>query len=552
VSTSVQAMSEGAGIDRAHRRVIIGATVGTVFEWYDFFVYGALATVLSKQFFQGVNATTSLIFALMAFGAGTAIRPLGALVFGRLGDMTGRKYTFLITITVMGLCTAALGVLPTYSQVGVLAPILLVSLRLLQGLALGGEYGGAAIYVAEHAPPGRRGYYTSWIQLSGSIGLIISLLVVLATRFVLRDQFETWGWRIPFLLSLILLAISVYIRLQLEESPVFRDIQRTGRISTRPLSDSFGRWANIGLMLRILFGMMAGEAVVSYVIMVYVLFFLTQTLKLDPLNANLLLAAGLAMAVVMYIGCGRLVDRIGRKPVFVAGCLLSALTFFPIFKALTFYVNPAVAAAVATSPVTIVADPKECSFQFDPVGKARFSSSCDIAKTALTTANVSYSNEAATPGSVAQVRIGQRRITSFDGNAMDAGALKQQGAAFRSEVMQALSAAGYPARADPARVNYPMAFLLLCALQALGVMAYGPLAAWLVELFPPRIRYTSMSLPYNIGVGWFGGFLPSIAFAINAYTGNIYSGLWYPVIVAAISAVICIVALPETRGLAAE
>ncbi len=545
-------MSVSAGVDRAHRRVIIGATVGTVFEWYDFFVYGALATVLSRQFFQGVNATTSFIFALMAFGAGTAIRPLGAIVFGRLGDMAGRKYTFLITIVVMGLCTASLGVLPTYAQVGVLAPVLLVSLRLLQGLALGGEYGGAAIYVAEHAPAGRRGYYTSWIQLSGSIGLILSLLVVLGTRLALRDQFEVWGWRIPFLLSLVLLAISVYIRLQLEESPVFREIQRTGKVSRRPLRESFGSWRNIALMLRILFGMMAGEAVVSYVIMVYVLFFLTQTLKLDALNANLLLAAGLAVAVLMYIGCGWLIDRVGRKPVFLAGCLLSALTFFPIFKALTFYVNPAVALAQQTQPVTVVADPRECSFQFDPVGKARFTSSCDIAKTALATANVSYGNEAAAPGSVATIRVGQTAIAAFDGRTLDPVSFKARTGSFKAELNNALAQAGYPTRAHPARVNWPMAFLLLCALQALGVAAYGPLAAWLVELFPPRIRYTSMSLPYNIGVGWFGGFLPSIAFAINAYTGNVYSGLWYPVIVAGASAIICIFFLPETKGSAAE
>ncbi len=543
---------DGTGIDRAHRRVIVAASLGTVFEWYDFFLYGALAVVLSKHFFSGVNETTAFIFSLLAFAAGFAVRPLGAIIFGRLGDLAGRKYTFLITIVLMGVSTALLGVLPTYADVGVLAPILLITLRLLQGLALGGEYGGAATYVAEHAPPGQRGYYTSWIQLTGTAGLALSLIVVLICRFVFGEHFETWGWRVPFLTSLILLAISVYIRLQLAESPVFKAMQREGTLSRQPLTDSFGKWANLKVVLQALFGVMAGQAVIAYVSMVYTLFFLTQALKVDALHANLLVVGAMVVVTPLYIVFGRLADRIGRKPVIMAGCLLTAFTLFPIFKGLTYYANPAVAAAQQTSPVVVMANADDCTFQFDPVGKARFTSSCDVAKSALARSSIPYANEAAPPGSIAKVRVGNTIIDSFAGSALDAATFQTQSTAFRTDLDAALTAAGYPNHADPVRANYFMVFVLLTVLSVYAVMTYAPVAAWLVELFPPRIRYTSMSLPYHIGLGWFGGFLPSIAFAITAYTGNIYSGLWYPVIVVVMCLIVGTLFLRETKGVAAE
>lgn len=540
------------GIDRAHRRVILASSLGTMFEWYDFYLYGSLAAIMSKQFFAGVNETTAFIFALLAFAAGFAVRPFGAAIFGRLGDMTGRKHTFLITIVIMGIATALVGVLPTYASIGVAAPVFLITLRLLQGLAVGGEYGGAATYIAEHAPPGRRAYYTSWIQITATAGMILSLLVILGCRWLMGPEFETWGWRVPFLLSIILLCISVYIRLQLQESPVFHEMRAGGKLSKQPLRDSLGNWANLKLILLALFGAMAGQAVVGYVSLVYMNLFLTQTLKVDAATANLLVAGALLAACPFYVVCGKIADRIGRKPLVVVGCVIAALTFFPIFRGLTHFANPQIEAAQAAHPVTVVADPGQCSFQFDPVGGARFTSSCDIAKTAVAGLRVPYSNEAAAPGSVASVKIGEVSIAAFDGTTLEPDEFRARSGQFRQEVSRTLSDAGYPASADPQRIDYAMVFLLLFVLSVLGVMTYGPIAAWLVELFPARIRYTSMSLPYHLGNGWFGGFLPSIAFALIAYTGNIYSGLWYPVVVCLMTTVVGTFLLRETNGIEAK
>jgi MFS family permease len=543
--------TKAPGIDRAHRRVILASSLGTMFEWYDFYLYGALAAVMGKHFFTGVNETTAFIFALLAFAAGFAVRPFGAIVFGRLGDLAGRKHTFLLTIVIMGVATALVGVLPTYETIGVAAPIILITLRLLQGLAVGGEYGGAATYIAEHAPPGQRGYYTSWIQITATAGMILSLAVVLACRWIIGPEFDVWGWRVPFLLSIILLVISVYIRLQLEESPVFKEMRSTGKLSKAPLREAMGEWKNVKLVLLALFGAMAGQAVIGYVNLVYMNLFLSQTLKVDATTSNLLVVGALTLAAPLYIVVGKLADRIGRKPTVVIGCLIAAATFFPIFKGLTYYANPAIAEASATSPVIVVADPQECSFQFDPVGGAKFTTSCDVAKSALASMRVPYSNEPASSGAIGHVKVGETTIASFDGSALPAAEFAARSGAFKTELAQALTAAGYPPSADPANINYLMVFLLLFVIAVLGVLTYGPIAAWLVELFPARIRYTSMSLPYHLGNGWFGGFLPSIAFAMIAYTGNIYSGLWYPVIMCLITFVVGTFFLRETNGVEA-
>ena len=539
------------GIDRAHRRVIVAASLGTLFEWYDFYLYGALSANISKQFFSGVNETTGFIFALLAFAAGFAVRPFGALAFGRLGDLAGRKHTFLITIVIMGVATALVGVLPSYAAIGVAAPIILITLRMLQGLAVGGEYGGAATYIAEHAPPGQRAYYTSFIQITATAGMVLSLIVILACRWWFGPAFEAWGWRVPFLMSIILLCISVYIRLQLEESPVFREMRAQGRLSKSPLRESIGRWSNLQLVLLALLGAMAGQAVIGYVALVYMNLFLAQTLKVEASTANLLVAGALAAATPFYLLCGKIADRIGRKPQVILGCLIAALTLFPIFRGLTHYANPQIDTAATSHPVVVVAAPSECSLQFDPVGSTRFTSSCDVAKTVVAGLRVPYVNEAAPEGTPAVVKVGEHCITAFDGATLPAAEFKARSAALREEVSQALKEAGYPASADPAQISYLPVFVLLFALSILGVMTYGPIAAWLVELFPARIRYTSMSLPYHLGNGWFGGFLPSIAFASIAYTGNIYSGLWYPVIVCAMTVIVGTFFLRETRGVEA-
>ena len=539
------------GIDRAHRRVIFASSLGTVFEWYDFYLYGSLAALISKQFFSGVNETTGFIFALLAFAAGFFVRPFGALVFGRLGDLMGRKHTFLITIVIMGSSTFLVGCLPSYQSIGVAAPIALVVLRLLQGLALGGEYGGAATYVAEHAPEGRRGLYTSWIQTTATLGLFLSLLVILGCRMATGDDFEKWGWRIPFLLSSVLLAVSVYIRLQLHESPLFQSMKDEGTLSKAPLTEALGEWSNLKLVLLALFGATAGQAVVWYGGQFYALFFIEKILQVASTQANLIVAAALLLGTPLFVVFGSLSDRIGRKRIVLAGMVLAAVTYFPVFKGITHYANPALEAAVAAHPVTVIADPADCSFQFDPVGKKTFSESCDVAKTALAKAGVPYLNEAAPAGTVASVRIGVGSdvvvVPSFRGEAMPKADFKPAAEAFGTALKQELKAAGYPGKADLAQVNYAMVVALCTWLMVLVAMVYGPIAAWLVELFPARVRYTSMSLPYHLGNGWFGGFLPTISFALVAASGNIYQGLWYPIIVAAVTAVIGAFALQETH-----
>ena len=539
----------GVAARGSNRLVIAGASAGTVFEWYDFYLYGSLASFLTEQFFSGVNATTGYIFALLAFAAGFAVRPFGALVFGRLGDLWGRKNTFLVTMALMGLSTFAVGLLPSYGKIGVAAPVALILMRLIQGLALGGEYGGAATYVAEHAPPGKRGLYTSWIQTTATFGLFLSLIVIIFVRTRLgEDAFKAWGWRIPFLASAVLLAVSLWIRLRLNESPVFQQMVAEGSTSKAPLTESFARWPNLKLVLLALAGLTAGQAVVWYTGQFYSLFFLEKTLKIEGVLTNELVALALLLGTPFFVVFGWLSDRIGRKPIILAGCLLAVLTYFPIFKAITAAANPQLAAASASAPVTVVADPADCAFQFDPVGKKTFASSCDLAKSALANAGVSYANQAAPAGSVAVVRIGQTDVPSFRGELLPAAELKTQKAAWTKQLGAALKTAGYPAKADAAKVNRPLVVGLLWLLVIYVTMVYGPVAAALVEMFPARIRYTSMSLPYHIGNGWFGGFLPTTAFAMVAATGNIYYGLWYPVVVAAFTVVVGVFFLKEMRG----
>ncbi|MDH1012893.1 MFS transporter [Pseudomonas nicosulfuronedens] len=536
------------GVTKEERKVIFASSLGTVFEWYDFYLYGSLAAIIAKHFFAGVNETTAFIFALLAFAAGFAVRPFGAIVFGRLGDMIGRKHTFLITIVIMGVSTAVVGLLPAYATIGVAAPIILITLRLLQGLALGGEYGGAATYVAEHAPKGKRGFFTSWIQTTATLGLFLSLLVIMACRTVLgTEAFEAWGWRIPFLLSILLLIISVYIRLQLAESPVFMKMKEEGKASKAPLTESFGRWDNLKVVIMSLLGGTAGQAVVWYTGQFYALFFLLQTLKIDPQTANLLIAGSLLLGTPFFVFFGSLSDRIGRKKIIMTGCILAALTYFPIFHGLTQFGNPDVFAAQEKNPVTVVADPNACAFQFDPVGKAKFVSSCDMAKSLLAKRAIPYENLKAETGAVAQVHIGDKVIASFEGAGMPAAEFKVQSEVFTAQLAASLKEAGYPEKADPSKINHLMMLVLLTILVIYVTMVYGPIAAWLVELFPTRIRYTSMSLPYHIGNGWFGGFLPTVAFAMVAATGDIYYGLWYPIVIAVMTAVLGILFLPETK-----
>ncbi|MES2341342.1 MAG: MFS transporter [Pseudomonadota bacterium] len=529
--------------------VIAGASVGTVFEWYDFYLYGSLAGFITQHFFSGVNETTGYIFALLAFAAGFAVRPFGALVFGRLGDLWGRKNTFLVTMLLMGLSTFAVGLLPGYDQIGVAAPVALIVMRLIQGLALGGEYGGAATYVAEHAPPGKRGLYTSWIQTTATLGLFLSLIVILAVRTSLGEEvFKAWAWRIPFLVSVLLLAVSLWIRLRLHESPVFQKMIDEGTTSKKPLTEAFGEWGNLKLVILALAGLTAGQAVVWYTGQFYALFFLEKMLKLDGALANTLVAFALILGVPFFVVFGWLSDKIGRKPIILLGCLLAALTYFPIFKGLTAAANPALAAATASAPVTVIADPADCAFQFDPVGKTAFTSSCDVAKSALATAGVSYSNQAAPAGTLAVVKVGAVEVPSLDGTKLPKAQFAAAKTAWAKTLTTALSDAGYPAKADSALVHKPAVVGLLFLLMFYVTMVYGPIAAALVEMFPAKIRYTSMSLPYHIGNGWFGGFLPTTAFAMVAATGNIYYGLWYPIVIAAVTVVVGVFFVKEMRG----
>jgi MFS family permease len=528
------------------KKVIFASSLGTVFEWYDFYLYGSLAGIIAKQFFSGLDPTSAFIFALLAFAAGFIVRPFGALVFGRLGDMIGRKYTFLVTILIMGLSTFIVGVLPSYASIGVAAPVILIGLRLLQGLALGGEYGGAATYVAEHAPHGKRGAYTAWIQTTATLGLFLSLMVILGTKTYIGDkEFADWGWRVPFIVSIALLAVSVWIRLSMNESPAFKRMKEEGKTSKAPLSESFGQWKNLKIVILALVGLTAGQAVVWYTGQFYALFFLTQALKVDIATANILVAISLVIGTPFFIVFGSLSDKIGRKPIIMAGCLVAALTYFPLFKALTEAANPDLAKAQASSKVVVTADPNECSFQFNPTGTAKFTSSCDIAKQVLAAGSVSYDNVVGS--GAAKISIGDKVIESFSAKGLPADEAKKKDAEFKKSVSEALKAAGYPAKADPAKMNYPLIIGILTLLVIFVTMVYGPIAAMLVELFPTRIRYTSMSLPYHIGNGWFGGLLPTTAFAIVAQTGNMYNGLWYPIVIAAGTFVIGMLFVKETK-----
>jgi MFS family permease len=550
---------------QSERKVIIASSLGTVFEWYDFYLYGLLATIISAQFFSGVNETTGFIFALAAFAAGFAVRPFGAIFFGRIGDLVGRKNTFLVTMGLMGLSTFVVGLLPSYASIGVTAPILLIVMRLIQGLALGGEYGGAATYVAEHAPNEKRGLYTSFIQTTATLGLFAALLVVIGTRTYLGEAaFKGWGWRVPFLISIVLLAVSMWIRMQLAESPVFQKMKDEGTTSKAPVTEAFGQWKNGKWVLIALLGAVAGQAVVWYTGQFYALFFLEKMMLVDGATTNILIAIALAIGTPFFILFGWLSDKIGRKYIILGGCALAVVTYFPVFHALSNAANPALAQAAISSPVTVTVNDADCSFQFDPVGKNKFDSrSCDIAKSYLAKNAVSYRSIEALAGSVARVTIGDKVIVAPDPASLSgddkAAAIKKFGA----EVIGSLEDAGYPVRenpaaakdskapklmlhADPAQINKPMVVLILFYLVLLVTMVYGPIAALLVELFPSRIRYTSMSLPYHIGNGWFGGFLPTTAFAMVAATGDIYYGLWYPIVIAGLTVVAGLLFLPET------
>ena len=534
------------------KKVVFASSLGTVFEWYDFYLYGSLAAIIAKQFFSGLDPSAAFIFALLAFAAGFLVRPFGAIFFGRLGDMIGRKYTFLVTIMIMGASTFIVGILPNYATIGVAAPVILIALRLLQGLALGGEYGGAATYVAEHAPHGHRGAFTSWIQTTATLGLFLSLLVILGTRSSMPEaDFSAWGWRIPFIVSILLLATSVYIRLSMNESPAFQKMKAEGKTSKAPLSESFGEWKNLKIVILALFGLTAGQAVVWYSGQFYALFFLTQTLKVDATTANLLIAASLLIGTPFFVVFGSLSDKIGRKPIIMLGMLLAVLTYLPVFQALTKAANPDLAAAQASAKVVVYQDPAQCSFQGSPIAREiDFKSSCDVAKRYLAQNSVSYSNEVAPTGSQAKVVVGAVEILAPNGTVVnskfDEDSVKAI-ADFKKELGAALKEAGYPAKADPAKMDKVTMTIILTYLVILVTMVYGPIAAMLVEMFPTRIRYTSMSLPYHIGNGWFGGLLPTTAFAIVAQTGDMYSGLWYPIVVAGVCFVIGMIFVKETK-----
>jgi hypothetical protein len=550
-----KARPASGAMTREERKVIFASSLGTVFEWYDFYLYGSLAAIIAKQFFSGLDPTSAYIFALLAFAAGFLVRPFGAIFFGRLGDMIGRKYTFLVTILIMGSSTFVVGLLPSYATIGMAAPVILIALRLLQGLALGGEYGGAATYVAEHSPQGKRGAYTSWIQTTATLGLFLSLLVILGVRNGMGEKdFGEWGWRIPFLVSIILLAVSVWIRLSLNESPAFQKMKSEGRTSKAPLTESFGQWKNLKIVILALLGLTAGQAVVWYCGQFYALFFLTTIAKVDITTANLFIAASLLIGTPFFIVFGSLSDKIGRKPIIMAGCLIAAVTYFSVFPMLLKYSNPALLAAQQASKVTVTADPAQCSFQGSPIAREiDFSSSCDIAKRALATSFIPYENKAGAAGTPATVSIGDKVFTAPTAtlneqrHGFSADSAKAIGE-FKKGVGDAAKAAGLTASADPAKMNKGMVLLILVFLVVLVTMVYGPIAAMLVELFPTRIRYTSMSLPYHIGNGWFGGLLPTTAFAMVAATGDIYYGLWYPVIVAAGTFVIGTLFIRETKN----
>jgi predicted MFS family arabinose efflux permease len=529
--------------------VLSASAAGTVFEWYDFFIFGSLLSIITRHFFASAGETQGYIFALLTFAVGFAVRPFGGLVFGWFGDRTGRKRAFLVTIVIMGLATFAIGLLPDTAAIGSLAPYLLIALRILQGFAVGGEYGGAAIYVPEHAARDKRGAATGWIQVAATVGLFLALTVILTTRTLMHESaFADWGWRIPFLLSLILLAISIWIRLKLDESPAFQALKDAGTTSRAPLSETFLRWQHLRIVLVVLIGLLMGQGVVWYTAQFYTQFFLEHVMRVEPRLVNLLILSVTVLSALLHIFFARLSDRVGRKPIMLFGLALAAVSFVPGFQLLATAVNPGLTEAIARAPVTVFAAPDDCSFQFDLIGKATFSSSCDIAKSTLANLGVPYSNEAIAPGELARIRIGTVTLSSVDGTVLASSALATAQKNFAAEVKPALTRAGYPAAAVSARVDIPLAIGLLLIFVIAAAALYGPQAATLVELFPTRIRYSALSLPYHLGVGWFGGFLPPIAFAIVAATGNLYAGLWYPVSIAAIGFVVTLLFLPETRG----
>jgi MFS family permease len=549
MSTSVAANVAGAKtapMTKEERKVILASSLGTVFEWYDFYLYGSLAAVIGLKFFSMYDESTRNIFALLAFAAGFLVRPFGALVFGRLGDLVGRKYTFLVTIVIMGASTFVVGILPTSDQIGVLAPIALIVLRMLQGLALGGEYGGAATYVAEHAPNGRRGFYTSFIQITATAGLFLSLIVILSTRSIVGEAaFADWGWRVPFLVSVVLLGISVWIRMQMQESPAFKKMKEEGTGSKAPLGEAFGQWKNAKIALFALLGLVMGQAVVWYTGQFYALFFLGSVLKVDGFTTNMLIAWSLILGSGGFVFFGWLSDKIGRKPIILGGCLIAAVTYFPLFSLMSAEANPSLTNAHRNITTVVEVDKSTCSFQFNPTGTARFTQACDITKSSLARLSVNYSVEDKPGQSVARVRVGNQTVSSDQPN-------------FAAALAAAVTAAGYPAASNPTVVKMSGPFdifreqpaVLIGILTILVIyvtMVYGPIAAALVELFPTRIRYTSMSLPYHIGNGWFGGLMPATAFAIIAQTGDVYAGLWYPIIIALATVVIGFFLVPETK-----
>lgn len=567
---------------REEKKVILASSAGTIFEWYDFYLYGSLAAIIGAQFFSHYPEATRNVFALLAFAAGFLVRPFGALVFGRLGDLIGRKHTFLITIVIMGLSTFLVGVLPNYDSIGWLAPVILVALRMAQGLALGGEYGGAAIYVAEHAPQNRRGFYTSFIQTTATLGLLLSLVVILFTQIYVNanypevilasgakvSAFAAWGWRIPFIASVVLLAISLYIRLQMKESPAFQKMKEEGTLSKAPLSEAFGQWKNAKIALLALLGMVAGQAVVWYTGQFYALFYLQSILRVDQFTANVLIAWSLTVGTVGFLFFGWLSDKIGRKPIILGGCLVAAVTFFPLFELMTKTANPALYEAQQKTTIVVTADPDKCSFQFNPTGTAKFTSSCDVTKALLARSSATYTTVAGAPGSVTKVSISGVEIPAYDVTKLTGDEVKAVPAAFAKSVNEALQKAGYPGANNPSLVKIPIEpkeglwnftkmfdvfstqkitiIAILTVLVLYVTAVYGPIAAALVEFFPTRIRYSGLSLPYHIGNGWFGGLLPATSFAMVAATGDIYFGLWYPVVIALGTVVIGAFLVPET------
>ncbi|WP_165183896.1 MFS transporter [Caulobacter soli] len=544
--------AQAEGKDRASMRMVVAASsAGTAFEWYDFFIFGSLAQVISKTFFTGLSDTAGYVAALALFGVGFAFRPLGALVFGKIGDQAGRKGAFLATVLLMGGATFAIALLPTYQQAGIISPILLIVLRCVQGFALGGEYGGAAIYVAEHSPPDQRGRSTAWVQSSASLGLFAALLVILTTRWLLGDlagpaAFDAWGWRIPFAVSIGLLAVSVWMRLKLSESPTFARMKEDGAASKAPYAEAFGEWKNLKLVLLAFFAVMSAQGAVWYTTFFYIQTFMEKFLKVSPGVINGLMMAAAAVSAVLYVVFGWLSDRIGRKPVMLGGMVLALAFYFPGFHLLERAANPALAEASARAPVVVFADPKDCSLQFDPIGKTAFVTACDIVKSTLANAGVSYGNEEA-PSGVAVMKVGTVAVESRSAAGLSKAEAKAVKAEVEARIKAALAKAGYPVKADPARLNWWGVFGVLLVFVVGATALYGPLAAALVELFPTRVRYTALSLPYHIGTGWIGGFVPFSAFAIVAAVGNIYAGLWYPVIFTLISVLTTLFLLPETK-----